>query len=483
MTDFQYKAYISYSHKDEDWARWLHRALESYRVPGKLVGPRTAAGKVPARIRPVFRDRDDLSSATDLADSVKQVLASSENLVVDCSPAAASSRWVGEEIHQFARLGRTDRIFCIIVDGEPAIDGSVAACFPPALAEVGLREPLAADVRKWADGKRVAKLKLVAGLLGLRLDDFLQRNLQRRRKRQVLTGLAAAAVLTLAVITVAAQISERHEREKAEQLANFIVDLGERLKTDADLETLALISGEATRHLQNLEPDRLLPETGKRVALAFRQMGWVNQFQAKPDEALGSFTRSRDVLARLHDNYPEDTGLLFELGNAEYYIGTLHMTQGRHDSALSSMENYHRLTHVLSQKDPDNPDWILELSYSHNNLAAVHLDSGKGVDRVTLSNISEAIRLMEVVVAMKPEDQEIVINYATTLAWAADAQIQACNLEEAVKLRRRVKELSEFSTGADPGDNEIRKQYAFALTGLGGVQTRTVERVAAVENL
>ena len=70
MTDTQYKAYISYSHKDEAWASWLHQALESYKVPGKLVGVRTSAGKVPARIRPVFRDRDDLSSATDLADTV-----------------------------------------------------------------------------------------------------------------------------------------------------------------------------------------------------------------------------------------------------------------------------------------------------------------------------------------------------------------------------------------------------------------------------
>lgn len=483
MTVSQYKAYISYSHKDEAWASWLHRALESYRVPGKLVGTRTSAGKVPARIRPVFRDRDDLSSATDLANTVKQVLANSENLVVVCSPAAAASRWVGEEIRQFARLGRTDRIFCIIVDGEPAADGSVAACFPPALSEVGLQEPLAADVRKWADGKRVAKLKLVAGLLGLRLDDFLQRNLQRRRKRQVLTCLGAVAVLILAVITVAAQISERHEREKAEQLANFIVDLGERLKSDADLETLALISGEATRHLQNLDPDRLSSETGKRVALAFRQLGWVSQFQSKPDEALESFKRSRDLLSRLYDQYPGDAALLFELGNAEYYIGNLHVAQGRHDAALESMETYHRLTHALMEKDPDNPDWILELSYSHNNLAAIHLDSGKGVDKKTLSNVAEAIRLMEIVVSMKPDDQAIAINYATTLAWAADAQLQACKLEDALNLRHRVMELAEFSTTADPGDNEIRKQYAYALTGLARVQALTGDLAVAVENL
>jgi hypothetical protein len=62
MAEFRYKAFISYCHKDEAWAKWLHRALESYRVPRKLVGKQTSAGEVAARIRPVFRDRDDLSS-------------------------------------------------------------------------------------------------------------------------------------------------------------------------------------------------------------------------------------------------------------------------------------------------------------------------------------------------------------------------------------------------------------------------------------
>ncbi len=483
MAEFRYRAYISYSHRDETWASWLHRALESYRIPRHLAGKKTSVGEVPSRIRPVFRDRDDLSSATDLEDTVKQALADSESLIVVCSPAAAVSNWVGEEIRQFASLGRADRIFCIIVDGEPADDGDVSACFPTALAEIGHQEPLAADARKWADGKHVAKLKLIAGLLDIRLDELRQRDLQRRRKRQLFTGLGIAAVLALAVITVVSQISERHEREKAEQLATFIVDLGERLKSDADLETLALISGEATRQLQNLDPDRLTPETGKRVALAFRQLGRVSQYQGKPDDALDAFARSRDLLSRLYDKYPEDATLLFELGNAEYYIGNLYFAQGRHDVAQESIETYHRLTHALAEKDPDNPDWILELSYSHNNLAAIHLDSGKGVDNRTLSNMAEALRFMEIVVAMKPDDEAVASVYSTTLAWAADAQVQACNLEDAMELRHRVLELSEFSTNADPGDNELRKQHAYALTGLARVQALTGEPATAVENL
>lgn len=483
MVELRYRAYISYSHKDERWAKWLHRALESYRLPRNLVGSRTVTGEVPSRIRPVFRDRDDLSSATDLGSTVKQALADSENLVVICSPGAAGSHWVNEEIRQFASLGRTDRVFCIIVDGEPADDGSVAACFPVALSEIGLQEPLAADVRPWADGKHFALLKLIAGLLGLRLDELRQRDLQRRRKRRVLFAASVATVVALAIMTVVSKVSERHEREKAEQLATFVVDLGERLQTDADLETLALISTEAARHLQDLDPDKLSPETGKKVALALRQMGRVSQSQGKPEEALEAFERSLVLLANLNNKYPDKPQLLFELGNAEYYVGNLHLRQGHYENALESMQNYHRTTRKLVDVDPGNPDWIMELSYSHNNLAALPLENGRGVNEETLFHVAEATRLMETVVALKPDDKAVADGYATIVAWAATAQYQACNLEAFYRLREKVLALAESSTRADPANNELKKRYAYAITGVARAQIVTGRAEEAEQNL
>jgi hypothetical protein len=34
---YKYKAFISYSHQDKKWGDWLHKALETYRVPKGLV--------------------------------------------------------------------------------------------------------------------------------------------------------------------------------------------------------------------------------------------------------------------------------------------------------------------------------------------------------------------------------------------------------------------------------------------------------------
>lgn len=82
-----------------------------------------------------------------------------------CSPEAARSRWVNEEILAFKRLGREDRIFPLIVSGEPnasSLPGRESEeCFPPAL-RFHLRtdgtlgdapaEPVAADARPGKDG-------------------------------------------------------------------------------------------------------------------------------------------------------------------------------------------------------------------------------------------------------------------------------------------------------------------------------------------
>ena len=63
---YRYRAFISYSHTDGRSAEKLHRSLETFVVPKALAGRETEAGPVPARLFPIFRDRDELSAGPDL---------------------------------------------------------------------------------------------------------------------------------------------------------------------------------------------------------------------------------------------------------------------------------------------------------------------------------------------------------------------------------------------------------------------------------
>ena len=62
MVPFKYRAFISYSHADRRWAEWLHKALETYRVPSRLVGRETPAGVIPRSLAPIFAHLADWSA-------------------------------------------------------------------------------------------------------------------------------------------------------------------------------------------------------------------------------------------------------------------------------------------------------------------------------------------------------------------------------------------------------------------------------------
>jgi len=210
-----YWAFISYSHKDTAWARKVHSGIETYRVPRRLVGrPTTFGWPVPRRLHPVFLDADELPASADLGDNLTKALETSHTLIVVCSPHSAASRWVNEEVRHYKKTGGASRVIGLIVDGRPhASDHPVQGqpeCFPLALRRKVTSdgtitpepvEPLAADVRthlqpgEEALSWPAAKLKLIAGILGLPYDELRQRERERQRRRHITAflGLALAA--------------------------------------------------------------------------------------------------------------------------------------------------------------------------------------------------------------------------------------------------------------------------------------------------
>jgi hypothetical protein len=197
----QYAAFISYSHRDTAWARWLHSALERYRLPR---APDLAA--LPQRIGRCFRDDDESKASADLGQLILDALRHSRAMIVVCSPAAAQSAWVQKEIVEFKRLHGSDRVFALLVDGTP--HGGADECLPAALKRrigpafpegTAPMEPLAVDVRRL--GRSDALLKLVAALLEVDFDQLKRRDEQRARRR--LVAVVSTVAATLSVLAIA----------------------------------------------------------------------------------------------------------------------------------------------------------------------------------------------------------------------------------------------------------------------------------------
>ena len=261
--DYKYWAFISYSHSDEQWAQWLHKELETYRVPRRLVGRRNAFGSVPRRIFPVFRDREELPGAFDLGSNLTDALRLSRNLIVICSPRSAASHWVNEEIKLYKSMGREDRVLCLIVEGEPNAsdrpDLGLPECFPPALRfRVGAdgqltevrTEPIAADARKGKDGRENSKLKLLAGVLGVGFDELKQREQRRVRHQRLRRAGAVFASLVLLVFAYVAMADK-----------GFAVPGGETVRAFFDRHDASV-----------LRPARKMPEIQRAASPLRRQL-------------------------------------------------------------------------------------------------------------------------------------------------------------------------------------------------------------------
>jgi tetratricopeptide (TPR) repeat protein len=215
MSNLRYAGFISYSHADKRWARWLHKKLETYRIPRFL---RNGGDR---RLGKFFLDEAELGSSSDLSASINSALQSSDCLIVICSPASAASNMVAEEIRVFERLHSRKRVFCLVVDGQPAASARgldpEQECFSPPLLEGA--EPLAADVRGGRRRHQEALERLIAGILDVGFDDIKRRELVRRNQRLVRISAISSVVSVGAVALTAFAFDARNDAREQKVLA------------------------------------------------------------------------------------------------------------------------------------------------------------------------------------------------------------------------------------------------------------------------
>lgn len=472
-----YKAFISYSHCDENWARWLQRLLEHYRVPKRLVGSGGAYGPIPRRLNPIFRDREDLSSAADLSLQIREELAASETLIVICSPAAAGSRWVNEEVRRFKEMGRGARILALIVDGDPQATDPANACFPDALvqsADGNRSEPLAADVRKYADGKKLSSLKLVAGILGIRLDELRRRDAQRRTRKRIIYSMSVVVLASIVgwLVYSAAMSREnaRAQRANSEDLLGFM--LGE-LKSLGPIEGLEIIQPDDESQgllREQLGFDGMDNEQLVSQALNWREAGIEHHQRGEINEAMEQFIQSRAAFIELYRREGSTSRTLFELGQAVFYVGYVHFDQGELDAAEESFVRYGAIARRLINAEPKNAKFVMEISYTLTNLGALEQSRPRPDSAKSLQLTQSSVQYNQMALVLDPGNLEYRTNLGTNLAWLADAWLEQCSLGNAFKFRNMAVELRRELSLKYPDNTEQKLALAYTLSGLAGVQ-------------
>jgi tetratricopeptide (TPR) repeat protein len=479
----RFYAFLSYSHKDKELAEWLHRELEKFRVPHSLAGKLTANGVVPRRLSPIFRDQHDLSAGSDLAEEIKAALAASQFLVVLCSPTAAKSRWTNQEIESFKRTRPEGCVLAAVAAGEPFASDMPGReeeeCFPPALRYKYDRrghqtpkraEPLAADFRDIGEGRRLAFLKLVAGMLGVGLDELVQRDTTRRHRQMAWLAAASlggmAVTSTLAISAIQARDAATDQRREVEGLIGFMLgDLKDKLEPIGRLDVLDAVGAKALAYYEKQDKSKLSDASLAQRSKALTLMGQIATDRGELDNGLRLYKEAFASTAELLRRRPDDPQRTFDHAQNVFYVGDIARHRKDTRTAEWAMHEYKRLATELIQTDPTNPKWQMEGIYADTNLGTLLVDKGSYSEAAAVFENSLADR--EKLAAGAPDNVEYKRALVSSLAWLGEAREKEGRLEDGLAAREREITLLQPYVDDPKSDTHFRRDAIVAYRAAG----------------
>ena len=495
----KYYAFLSYSHADATTADWLHGALERFRTPGALAGRLTQNGVIPRRLMPIFRDRHELPASQDLGSGIRDALDSSRFLIVLCSPAAAASRWVNAEIDMFKRHRPDGCVLAAIIAGEPFASDmpgrEAEECLPSALRHKYDRrgrpttrpaEPLAADLREHRDGKRLGLLKLIAGMLGVGLDELVQREAHRRQRR---LGIVAAASLagmavtsTLAVVALNARDEARDQRREAEGLVGFMLgDLREKLEPVGRLDVLDAVGSHALAYFQKQDKSSLSDAALAQRSRALSLLAEIATLRGDFDGALRRYDEAMAGTAEMVRRSPDDPQRLFDHAQNVFYVSDIARQRGQMARAETALREYKRLADRMVAIDPDNLKWRMETQYAAANLGIALFEQRRFPE--ASRQFQEALNTIEQLAAAEPRNSDYEKSVVKSLAWLADSQRAEGRLDEAIGQReRQLALLNRLMRGAN-SDVDYQEKAIPAYRALGRLFASKGDLDLALEQL
>jgi hypothetical protein len=427
-------------------------------------------GQAQGRIGPVFRDREDLSAATDLSAAVREAIAASSALVVVASPDAVKSRWVTREIELFRELHPDAPVLVALSRGEPNDS------LPEALRSNHV-EPLCADFRKEGDGRRLAFLKIVAGLADLPLDSLIQRDAQRRFRR--VTGVtfgAAVLMLIMALLLVMAlqareeadrrRVDAERQRAEAEGLVEYMLtDLREKLEGVGRLKLMDAVNARAMAYYAGQGDLSRLPDTSlERRARVLHAMGADLEKRNRLEASFAKFEEAHRTTAAILARKPTDADTIFAHAQSEYYLGLVALRRNERAEAERYWQAYRRQAQALARVEPAVARSLIEQGYAEGNLCELNLQDKYDLEAAERQCLN-SIRFMQAALDRAPGDRATLKDLANRHGWLARVQMAAGQPAAALRSRDAEAKLMDRLLAADPGNVEYALRRIWADIG------------------
>lgn len=472
-----YRAFISYSHADAAQARWLHQRLEAYRLPGEAVALSQAAGRAD-RLGPIFLDREELAATADLSAAVTQALASSDVLVVLCSPDAVASPWVTREIELFRTIGPDRPILAAVVCGDPA------TVIPQAISSQ--REPLAADLRPEGDGRRLGFLKIAAGIAGVPLGSLVQRDAQRKLRRvtaiTLVTACLAIIMAIMSVIAIKSRNEAERQRREAVALASYMGnDLREKLRGVGRLDLMADVNDRALAYCRGQGELAALPVDA--VLGCVQIYHGIVEIETTLDQGDLAAAEANAQVAyrateRLLARAPGDANVIYAHGQSQYWVGRVCEVREDYAAAAHWFAAYDASARQLQQHEPNSSRSLMELGFGALNRGIVAF-RGDLADADAASLFEQAIGWFGRAAQRQPRADKPQQELANAWSWLSNLRYNNGDYAAALAAQRQAAGIRRRLADADPQDRAKLFDRLIAERALALAQLRLGNVAAA----
>lgn len=446
---YKYRAFISYSHKDKAFAVWLQKGIENYTIPISL---RNKYPHLPKDLkRSVFRDDEELSSASALSAVLEEALDTSACLIVICSVDAVASKWVEKEIVYFKGSDDERPIYTVIAKGE------AKDVMPKVLGD----EVLAVDAQQ---GKKMALMKVIASLLDVPFADVWEREKREVKKKALIRlgiGLAFLLVLLYSLVQYNA-ISSNAELDSLHLNMSSIEYKLKRTKLSSD-EVYDL-----QKRLQALK------EMKKRKEDTLKWFGMVQTSLAKKAKKVYDAKGVDEALAILESEKSQSEDAEYAKKNilhAKLYIekNDYEKADAFYEKSITIDESYKNMYEyvlfLMQQNQTDKARVLLERlnAYDLNQEQKANVLNRLGIDYRKLKRLDEAEECYEDALKLrKALAKENPDKYRLDLAWTYNnlgvLYKKTHELNASQKVHYKAFELRKELAKKDP------KKYTFYVT-------------------
>ena len=270
----------------------------------------------------------------------------------------------------------------------------------------------------------------------------------------------------IALVAVQSRDAARDQRREAESLVTFMLgDLKEELEPIGKLDALGGVGSKVLAYYSKQDTSELSEAGLMQRAQALSLTAQVANLRGDMDTAQKLYRQAMEGTAEAMRRDPDDPQRLFDHAQNVFWIGEIARGRGQTRQAEMAYREYKRLADRMVALEPDNLRWRMEVLYAEENIGIALRNQRRFAEAAR--QFTGALRPMESLAAIDPENAEYQKELSTILAWSADSERDLGRLDAAVELRRRQISFLQGRRAAGNTNVVFREHLVPAHQGLG----------------